>query len=270
MIPSIREFPPDAARNLAGILFDIDDTFSSRGKIGPEAYQALWSLKEAGFKILPITGRPAGWCDHIARMWPVDGIIGENGAFCFWHDEKEGKLNKRFMDSDKVREEKQRRLEMIRDEILSSIPGTAIASDQRYREADLAIDYCEDVSPLEWKEVERICEIFRKHGANCKVSSIHVNGWFGDYDKLGMTRVFAQERWGINLDEQKHRFLFCGDSPNDEPMFVYFPHTAAVKNILRFADRMKHLPSFVATQEGGKGFAEIAELILQQRRTRTI
>jgi hypothetical protein len=113
-------------------------------------------------------------------MWPVDGIVGENGAFYFWFDEKDRKLKKRFLDPEEVRAEKRQRLMRIKDEILAGVSGSAMASDQLYRETDTAIDYCEDVSPLERKAVDRICEIFQKHGARCKVSSIHVNGWLGD------------------------------------------------------------------------------------------
>ena len=264
MIP-VKNFPPDVAKNLLGVFFDIDDTFTTRGKIGPKPFQAIWSLKEAGLKVVPITGRPAGWCDHIARMWPVDGVVGENGAFYFWYDQKEKKIKKRFMDSDPVREANRRRLSVVKEEILRSVPGTALASDQQYREADLAIDYCEDVKPLAWNEVEKICEIFRSHGATCKVSSVHVNGWFGDYNKLGMTKLFVLEQWGLRLDDHKDRFMFRGDSPNDEPMFEYFSHAAGVRNILHFAERIKHLPAFVATQESGEGFAEIVHTILGMR-----
>jgi len=265
MIPCIETIHADTVKRLLGIFFDIDGTFTTSGKIRAAAYEALWELKDSGLYVIPITGRPAGWCDHIARMWPVDGIVGENGALYFWFDEGEGKLKKRFLDPKDVRAEKRQRLSRIRDEILASVSGTAMASDQLYRETDLAIDYCEDVRPLDRKAVERICKIFTKHGATCKVSSIHVNGWFGDYDKLGMTKTFVQERWGLDLDVNKERFLFCGDSPNDEPMFQYFPYTAGVKNILNFADRMSHLPAFIATQDGGEGFAEIVETLLRYK-----
>lgn len=265
LIPPIQAFPKEVARNLLGVFFDIDDTFTTHGKIPGVAFETLWSLKEAGLKVVPITGRPAGWCDHIARMWLVDGVVGENGAFYFWYDQDGKRLRKRFLDSEEMREENRRRLEVVRDEILSSVPGAALASDQVYREADLAIDYCEDVAPLSWEEVERICEIFRNHGATCKVSSVHVNGWFGDYDKLGMTRLFAEERWGLNLDENKERFMFCGDSPNDEPMFQYFPYAVGVRNVLRFTDRMQRLPAFVTDHEGGEGFSEAARAILRLR-----
>jgi hypothetical protein len=257
----------EIARNFEGILFDIDDTFTTRGKIPASAFQAVWALKAAGLKVVPITGRPAGWCDHIARMWPVDAVVGENGAFYFWLDEEAGKLRKRFLEPDHVRREKHARLQQIEQDVLRSVAGTAVASDQSYRETDLAIDFCEDVKPLDWHAVERICAIFKKHGATCKVSSIHVNGWFGDYNKLGMTKIMAGELWGIDLDASRSLFLFCGDSPNDEPMFAYFPFSAGVNNVLRFVERMRHLPAFVADREGGEGFAEIADIILSLRLT---
>jgi HAD superfamily hydrolase (TIGR01484 family) len=265
MIPSIQSLTAEIANNLVGVFFDLDDTLTTSGKIPSVSYKALWDLKDSDLKVVPITGRPAGWCDHIARMWPVDGIVGENGAFYFWLDEREGKLKKRFLYPDEVRIKNRQRLIHIRDEILAKVPGTAIASDQLYRETDIAIDYCEDVKPVDRLSVERICDIFRKHGAACKVSSIHVNGWFGDYDKLGMTKTFARERWELDLAAEKERFFFCGDSPNDEPMFQFFPYTSGVKNILRFTDGMAFLPSFVASLEGGQGFAEIVETILQKR-----
>ncbi len=265
MIPSIQTLQPRVAKSLIGVFFDIDDTFTTRGRIGPDAYHALWDLKEAGLRVVPITGRPAGWCDHIARMWPVDGVVGENGALYFWFDEGEEKLKKRFLDPEGVRAEKRRRLLGIQKEILGSVPGSATANDQLYREADLAIDYCEDVAPLDKRAVDQICEIFKKHGAVCKVSSIHVNGWFGDYDKLEMTKTFVQERWGLDLDANKKRFLFCGDSPNDEPMFQYFPYSVGVKNVLAFVDWMTYLPTFLASREGGEGFAEIVEILIKYK-----
>ena len=265
MISPIQTIRPEIAKNLSGVFFDIDDTFTSFGKILPGAYQSLWDLKNFGLKVVPITGRPAGWCDHIARMWPVDGIVGENGALYFWFDTIEQKLKKRFIDPEDIRADKRRRLVCIRDEILSRVLGVAVASDQLYRETDLAIDYREDVNLTDQKSIDRICQIFKKNNAQYKVSSIHINGWFGNYDKLKMTKIFAQELWGVDLNTSKDCFIFCGDSPNDEPMFQYFPYTAGVKNVLRFTGRMQHMPTFVASQEGGDGFVEIVKTILQYR-----
>lgn len=265
MIPSIKTLTNDIAKNIMGVFFDIDDTFTSRGKILPEAFNALWSLRENGLKTVPITGRPAGWCDHIARMWPVDGVVGENGAFYFWMDDTEQKLKKRFLDSESIRAENKKRLIQVKEDILTTVPGTALASDQLYREADLAIDFCEDVPALNSQDIEKICRIFKKHGATCKVSSIHVNGWFGAYDKLKMTKIFVKERWGLDLAQNKKKFIFCGDSPNDEPMFQYFPYAVGVKNVLNFADQLQNPPAYMASLNGGEGFAEIVGHVLRNR-----
>ena len=262
MTPSIKTLSKNITENIVGIFFDIDDTFTSHGKILPEAFNALWSLRENGLKAVPITGRPAGWCDHIARMWPVDGVVGENGAFYFWMDDMEQKLKKRFLDPESIRAENRKRLIRVKEDILTTIPGTALASDQLYREADLAIDFCEDVPALTSQDIEKICHIFKKHGATCKVSSIHVNGWFGAYDKLKMTKIFVTERWNLDLEQNKNKFIFCGDSPNDEPMFQYFPYAVGVKNVLHFADQLQYSPAYIASFNGGKGFAEIVDHIL--------
>ena len=178
-------------RRIRGLLFDIDETLTSEGKLTAEAYFAMERLKRAGKLVVPITGRPAGWCDHIARMWPVDGVVGENGAFYFCFEA--GRLVKRYHDDEATRAGLRPRLEAIGERILAEVPGCALATDQPYRETDLAIDYCEDVRPLPLETAERIAALMRDHGLTAKISSIHVNGWFGDYDKLAMSqRLFAE------------------------------------------------------------------------------
>jgi HAD superfamily hydrolase (TIGR01484 family) len=259
----LEALPPQVIRRLEGVLFDLDDTFTTRGKIPACALAALWDLKGAGLRLIPVTGRPAGWCDHIARMWPVDGVVGENGAFYFWFDGEEGRLRKQFLDPEEVRAGKRERLLKVRDAILRAVPGCAVASDQPYRESDLAIDYREDVAPLGAESVRRICELFVAHGATCKVSSIHVNGWFGDYDKLRMARRLVEDRFGIKLDTSKERFAYCGDSPNDEPMFRYFPVSVGVRNVVKFTAGMQFPPRYLTEHEGGEGFAEFAAHLLR-------
>ncbi len=265
MIRPVAELDPEIAARIEGVFFDIDDTFSTDGKILPCAFQALWDLRAAGLRTVPITGRPAGWCDHIARMWPVDAVVGENGAFYFWLDEKRKRLKRRYFETAHRRAENQRRLRALEKIIPAAVPGAAVASDQRYREADLAIDFCEDVQALSWPQVERICQLFAAHGAHCKVSSIHVNGWFGDYDKLSMTQIMVRELWGRDLARDRHHFLFCGDSPNDEPMFRFFPVAVGVHNIFKFEERIRHWPAFVTTRPGGAGFAELVSRLLASR-----
>jgi HAD superfamily hydrolase (TIGR01484 family) len=254
-----------ALAQVGGVFADIDDTLTTDGKLTAEAYTAMSALHAAGLLVVPITGRPAGWCDHIARMWPVDAVVGENGAFYFCHDRAARKLVRRFRDDDATRAANRARLAAVRDRILAEVPGTALASDQLYREADLAIDWCEDVPPLADDAVDRIVAIMRASGMTAKVSSIHVNGWFGAYDKLGMTKTLMHERFGVDLDASRDRYAFVGDSPNDAPMFAYFPLSVGVANVRRFAGRLEHAPAYVTAAESGTGFAELAARLLAAR-----
>ncbi len=246
------------------LLTDIDDTLTEEGQLHADAYSSLWELKNAGIKIIPITGRPAGWCEMIARMWPVDGIVGENGGFYFRYHNKT--MKREFVFDETTRTAHRKKLNVIEQEVLTSVLGSAIASDQFCRLMDLAIDFCEDVPALPEKDIDKIVSIFEKHGAQAKVSSIHVNGWFGKYDKLTMALHFLQKEYGISAEQAKQVCAFSGDSPNDEPMFAYFPHSFAVANIQTFISKIKHPPTYVSKSTGGKGFSEISETILKQLR----
>jgi HAD superfamily hydrolase (TIGR01484 family) len=258
----IGDFPAAARRRIRGVFTDIDDTLTTDGRLTTAAYGALERLSDAGFLCVPITGRPAGWCDHIARMWPVDAVVGENGAFYFRYDAEKRRMIRRFFFSRERREADRRRLERIRERVLAEVPGSAVASDQLYREADLAIDFCEDVPRLPAAAIDAIVDIFRSEGATAKISSIHVNGWFGDYDKLTMTRLLLAECFGVDLDAEKERYVFVGDSPNDEPMFAYFPHAVGVANVGELADRLETPPAYLTDGRAGSGFTEVAEALL--------
>src|SRR5205085_9284735 len=194
-----------------GVLTDIDETISTRSSLTADAYGAMEALKKAGFRVIPVTGRPAGWCDHIARFWPVDAVVGENRAFWMWHDDKVGRLKTRFIQSDAERADGRHRLEAVRTDVLGEVRGTAVASDQPYRLADLAIDFCEDVPALPRAEVERIVAIFERHGALAKISSIHVNGWFGCYDKLTTSKTMMAELFGVDPERDAGLYAFSGD-----------------------------------------------------------
>ena len=254
---------PGAARRAIRFVFtDIDDTLSTGGRITALAYSALERLHAAGKIVVPVTGRPAGWCDHIARMWPVDAVVGENGAFYMRYDTKERTMRRRFAVSEAERISRRTTLAEIAHEIIAAVPGCALASDQPYRDTDLAIDYCEDVAPLPQAEVDRIVMLMRSRGLTAKQSSIHVNGWFGDYDKLAMTRVLLKEAFDSVLDEERGRCIFVGDSPNDAPMFEFFPHAVGVANVRAFLDRIRTPPAYITAEPYGKGFAELAYFLL--------
>ena len=147
-------------------------------------------------------------------------------------------------------------------EILKKIPGCRISADQAYREADLAIDYCEDVPPLSMEEVNQIVGLFEGAGARAKISSIHVNGWFGEYDKLTMTQMLFNEVFKDDLEAVKDDVIFIGDSPNDVPMFQFFPHSVGVANISEFKGKIAHKPAWITRKEGGFGFAEMVDQLL--------
>jgi HAD superfamily hydrolase (TIGR01484 family) len=248
------------ARGVRAVLLDIDDTLSTDGKLTATAYDALERLQSAGLRVVPVTGRPAGWCDHIARMWPVDAVVGENGAFYFYHDGK--RLQRRFQDDAQTRAGKRARLDAIAAQILAAVPGCALASDQPYRETDLAIDYCEDVPALPLEAAQRIAELMRRAGLSAKVSSIHVNGWFGAYDKLATTRRVFSERFGLELGAAQRDVVFAGDSPNDTPMFAFFDKSVGVANVQRFQNLLAEPPKYVTRAAAGAGFAELADHLL--------
>ncbi len=258
-------FPLEARHAVRAVLADIDDTLTTHGRLHAVAYAALERLRAAGLLVIPVTGRPAGWCDHIARMWPVDAVVGENGAFWFRHDAKAGRLLKRYVIGDAERARRAERLDAIARRILAEVPGSGIASDQPYREADLAIDFCEDVPRLPREAVARIVALMESEGLTAKVSSIHVNGWFGGYDKLSTSRLALAEDFGVDIDRDKEKFVFAGDSPNDQPMFAFFPNAVGVANVREMADLMKVLPRFVTPSAGSAGFAELADALLAAR-----
>jgi HAD superfamily hydrolase (TIGR01484 family) len=262
----LKAFPAVARRRLRFVLCDIDDTLTVDGRIPAASYAALEALHDSGLTVLPITGRPAGWCDHIARMWPVDGVVGENGAFYFRYDRTARRMVRRYWKDAAERAVDRTRLAILQAQIVTVVPGAAVAADQAYRASDLAIDVREDVPPLPAAEVDRIVALFEAAGATAKLSSIHVNGWFGDYDKLSMTLRMLREQFDVDGAAEREAILFVGDSPNDAPMFAFFANSVGVANIRDFAGRLTAAPAWVTRQPGGYGFAELAGTILTARR----
>ncbi|MBT6339627.1 MAG: HAD-IIB family hydrolase [Desulfobacula sp.] len=258
----INDFPLEQRLGITYLLTDIDDTITNNGKIPACAFQAMENLDTAGIKVIPITGRPSGWCDHIARMWPVKGIVGENGAFYFVYDNQTKRMIRRYFKPALEREQDQKKMTVIKEKILESIPGCVVSADQAYREADLAIDFAEDVPLLSQTDIDRIVDIFEQNGATAKVSSIHVNGWFGSYDKLSMTKILFTEIFKTDLDAIRQDVIFVGDSPNDEPMFEYFPNAVGVANVLAFEDRLSFKPAWITRGKGGIGFAQLAKILV--------
>ncbi len=262
----LAEFPAAARARIRCVLTDIDDTLTDDGRLTSLAYGALERLQGAGLEVIPVTGRPAGWCDLIARFWPVDGVVGENGAFAFVYDRRTRRMIRHYWKSPGARARDREKLDALASRILAEVPGAAVAADQAWREADLAIDYREDIAPLPPEAVARIVELFEAAGAHAKVSSIHVNGWFGDYDKRQMTLRVLQERFGSDPETLHERVVFVGDSPNDAPLFACFANSVGVANVRDFEGRLGAEPTWVAEHRGGAGFAELADALLAAHR----
>lgn len=261
MIP-INKAAKEDWRRIRFVFTDIDDTLTEEGCLTASAYQAVENLQAAGLAVIPITGRPAGWCDLIARFWPVQGVVGENGAFYFRYDRSMKKMERFYADSPEERELKSRKLAALAQEIVRAVPMSAIASDQAYRESDLAIDIAEDVPRVAEPQVREIVSLFEEAGATAKISSIHVNGWFGDYNKLTMTKIFAMRCLGFDLDADNSQAIFIGDSPNDGPMFDFFDQSVGVANIQTFSEQLRVLPRYVTQGFGGAGFAEFSRALI--------
>ncbi len=260
------EARPSELSQIRGVCLDIDDTLSTDGKLEADAYEALWRLKKAGFYVVPVTGRPAGWCDLIARFWPVNAVIGENGAFSFFVEKSDRLSVRKRLDTPKGETDVRLRekLKKLGEEIRTHFPQSKTASDQAYRECDLAIDICEDVAPWSNQEVARLLQFARDRGAHAKLSSIHVNIWFGDYDKkkgFDTWLNYAQPQGAPATD----RWLYIGDSPNDEPLFATFKHSVGVANLKRYYDRLVSFPTWITQCESGAGFVEMAESLIKAK-----
>jgi HAD superfamily hydrolase (TIGR01484 family) len=261
----LETMPASVARGVAVLFTDIDDTLTLDGRLPATAYAALEALEGAGIAVVPVTGRPAGWCDLIARLWPVAAVVGENGAFYYAYDRSARRMVRVYVKDAAERAADRQRLKTILDEVLDAVPGAALAADQAGRDCDLAIDFAEDVGPLDDSSVRRIVAVFEQHGAVAKVSSIHVNGWFGSYDKRSMCERLLVERFDTSREALGERAAFIGDSPNDAPMFRSFPCSIGVANLQRFFDALEAYPRWITRQNGGLGFRELADRLLAAR-----
>lgn len=251
-----------SAPALRYVFCDIDDTLTTDGKLEAEAYQALWKLAKAGLRVIPVTGRPAGWCEMIARLWPVEAVIGENGAFYFSYDAQAKKMQRYFDQDPKTMQLNQQKIMALGEQAIAKFAGSAWASDQFCRKLDAAIDFCEDVADLGRETAKQIATFFIQHGASAKVSSIHVNAWFGDHDKLKMCQQYLQHQEQLGLDDLQEKLCFIGDSPNDESLFAAFRYSVGVANVSDFLSQLQFPPQYLCSQRSGAGFVEFAEQIL--------
>lgn len=253
-----------------GIFTDIDDTLTTEGAITPDALQALTDLKAAGLVVVPITGRPIGWCEPFMAgpagvAWPVDAMVAENGAVAFVQGpRRQSPPTKLYQQDATTRHANQARMREIAALVAAEVPGVALSRDSAGRETDLAFDYAEfdQHSP---DTVQKVLALLQRAGMQTTVSSIHIHGCFGDFNKWQGACWIVRELFGRDLAQELDRWVFVGDSGNDQAMFQHFPHSVGVANIARFVPQLQHLPRYVTQGERGAGFAEVARAILAGR-----
>ena len=262
---------------LRGVFTDIDDTLTTDGAITPDALQALADLKAAGLSVVAITGRPVGWSEPFAAQWPVDAIVAENGAVALRRaaedlneiglqrlSNKRWQLSKSYQQAPAIRQQNYARMQQVLAQIEAEVPSARRATDSAGRETDIAIDHSE-FTHLPQDAIDHAVRLMRAAGMNATVSSIHINGWFGDHNKLEGARWIVRELWGRNLDAEMDRWVYVGDSTNDQLMFQHFEHSVGVANVARFVPQLQHLPRYVTQGERGAGFAELVQAILANR-----
>lgn len=254
---SISDMPLSDVEKIRAILFDLDGTFVSKEVIESEAYNRLEKLQNSGIKTIAVTGRPAGWCDLIARWWPVDAVVGENGAF-FYKKANKKIIRETYHSLDSL-SKYQGKLRVLFNKILEKYSGLKLASDQPFRDWDIAIDITEEVN-VDIDVALDIIKICENEGAKAAISNIHVNIWFGDYNKEMMSLKVLDEYGLVNSDA-----IYIGDSPNDSPMFGCFPLSVGVNSVIKYEKIIDNLPNYVTKADGSEGFIELVDFIFSTK-----
>jgi HAD superfamily hydrolase (TIGR01484 family) len=267
--------PQAALAQVLGVFTDIDDTLTKDGAIEPVALEALHRLRAANLPVVAITGRPWGWSQPFAAAWPVAAIVAENGAVALINDNTHNTHNTReggavttlYAQDPTTRARNAVRLGEVAQRILREVPGAQLAQDSPGRVTDIAIDHSE-FTPLNPAQIEAVVNVMQSQGMHATVSSIHINGWFGEHDKCSGARWMVEHLFRRRLDDERDRWLYVGDSTNDQAMFGAFAHTSVgVANLRRFADALHTWPRYITERERGHGFAEVVDTLLRARTT---
>jgi HAD superfamily hydrolase (TIGR01484 family) len=250
---------PARARAVAGIFSDIDDTLTEGGRLQPEAYRALCDARAAGLRLVAVTGRPGGWAEVLAALWPVDAVVAENGALYVRADGAHV-----YWDDAATRADGAQRLAALSADVQERLPFAHPVADQPLRRVDVAFDVGEH-QHLSAPQIAELVRAIEAHGARSLVSTVHAHAFFGGHDKAKMLLRLAQHEWGEGAAEVRARYLFVGDSPNDQAGFAGFPLSVGVANVARFAGELSPPPAFVTDAPRGRGFAELVAHLLRAR-----
>jgi len=260
MHPLSEWHPP---QDIIGVFTDIDDTLTTAGDITPDALQALSDLKATGLHVVPITGRPVAWSAPFAQSLAVDAIVAENGAVALVPQDGQA-LRKLYHQDAAIRDANFHRMQQVLAQIEKSIPGAKRSQDSAGRETDIAIDHSE-FTHLPQAAIDEVVDTMQSAGMTATVSSIHINGWYGEHSKLSGARWIVQQLWLRDLSAEMNRWVYVGDSTNDQVMFEHFTHSVGVANIQRFEGQLTNPPRYITPSERGAGFAEVAQHLFKMR-----
>ncbi len=247
--------PREALARVRCVLTDLDDTLTEHGAVHSDTLGAIERLRAAGVPTIVVTGRPAGWCDALVRLWPILGIVGENGALAFWRTARGAIARRTYVEARRFD-----KLMACARAALADQPALRLAADQPFRIADIAVDFAEDVGPFPLAAAERVRDLFRAQGFQSTISSIHVNAWAGAYSKASTALDLL-----CALDLPSEATLYVGDSANDEPNFATFELTVGVANIAPFLPMMAARPRWITAAARGAGFVELANALIAAR-----
>jgi HAD superfamily hydrolase (TIGR01484 family) len=259
----IDEMSAEIARSLEGVIFDFDDTLTRQGVVEEEAFAALYRLREAGLKLVLITGRPLTWAEVLAAIWPIDVAIGENGAG--WYRRQGRALRLEYFEEDVGERERQRAvLERVRAHVRAYLPEVREAADAPLRRCDVAFDVGETVK-LPASKIDELVRLISACGARTMLSTVHAHAIPGRWDKAEGAVRAGERALGVSRERLRTRWIFVGDSENDAAAFSFFEHAAGVANVRDHAAGLPRAPRWIARSDRGRGFAEIAARIVEKR-----
>ncbi|GGC70161.1 HAD family hydrolase [Undibacterium terreum] len=261
---ALADWPPEERRLVKGVLTDIDDTFTTHGRLTIAALDAVERLRAAGLKVIAVTGRPTYWTLPLLRLCSFDAVIAENGASAFWLD-AQGRLQSMFYADAETRRQHRHRLEEFALKMQRHFPAIHIAEDAAQRVGDLAFDIGENIAPIPLSQLEAVAALIRAEGLYATTSSIHAHASVVPFSKQSMSQRVLQQVFGIGDDAACRQYVFVGDSANDASMFAHYPLTVGVANVRKFLDRFDAHPAYVTQQEYGAGFVELANSILNEK-----
>ncbi|MFZ6657550.1 HAD family hydrolase [Undibacterium sp. TJN19] len=261
---ALSEWPSAQRQQVQGILTDIDDTFTTHGKISVSSLDALDRARLAGLKRIAVTGRPSYWTLPLLRLCDFDAVIAENGASAFWLD-KQGQQQAQFYADAETRREHRQQLDAFAVVMQRHFPHILPAADAPQRIGDLAFDIAENIPAISMTELDEVVALMHEHGFHATTSSIHAHASVVPFSKQSMSQQVLEQVFGVTDEAACRSYVFIGDSANDASMFAHYPMSVGVANVRKFLDRFDSHPRYVTQAEYGAGFVELVDFMLKDK-----